>query len=310
MKLSYFKKKNLQNKHSSILKKTKHKKHTKKNNKNNKTKPKKFIYRKTVKKGGAINLPIYSYDSSLSEEQNVCKELTTHNLKLQTSKEKGEQITLDTINSIKASVPLYNFINIIKSNCSITEQNSNSPTHIILIDKDGNECYTTFNSVPLKYFSCHVFELNERYQIKYRGFDTKHMTYPSTFDECYSYFDYYYYTKDCYWINTLRYLQQQHFVGQFYNISHFKKQNLEKLNGYEEVTLTDYTKFIQEFLPRTQEGITKITKQNNIVKNITFINMMEEFINLINLDYECFFSNKFESFLKNLIIQLRMKNYY
>ncbi len=252
-----------------------------------------------------MRLPIYY--TSLPQEQNVCQPLTTHNNTLQTSINGGQPINLETITSIRSSAPLYDFFSVIEENCSVNRQRLDKTIPAFLVDSNNNFIQSNYNYllIPEKTL-VHVFKMNEQYQIEYIGLEQKEKYRPYSFEELYG--ENCQYTKDCYWINTLGFLELKNFVAQFYKIVNFKyvseqeqeRERDPKKQKEQEQELKIYKRFISDFLPQQQspdgQMLTRITERDNIIKNITFMNMMEEFIALINLNYECNFTNKFVSF--------------
>ena len=81
--------------------------------------------------------------------------------------------------------------------------------------------------------------------------------------------------------------------GEFYNIETIPGINEEGEKVV--VPLEKYTEFVEQFLTRREKGAEPIiTDKNNIVKNMTFINRMEEFISFIDTDYLFFFTDEFK----------------
>jgi hypothetical protein len=166
---------------------------------------------------------------------------------------------------IKSSLTLFDFQNILNTNCGGLYLNEN----VILIDNNGNHVTANY---PNQLVDTHVFKITPVFQVEYLGKKQK-TEYPLyTFDSLYEEGDNYQMTKREYCFMTLKYLQYNDVKEVFFNIS-----------ANEDIELPNYKKLRDKFITKPDQ-ILLIKDNNNIVKNITFLNKMEEFIKLININ--------------------------
>jgi hypothetical protein len=166
---------------------------------------------------------------------------------------------------INSSLTLFDFQNILNRNCNDLYLKEN----VILIDKHGNHVTSNY---PNQALDTHVFQITPVFQVKYLGKKQKTEYSLYTFESLYEEGDNYQSTKPEYYLNTLKYLQYMDVKEVFFNIS-----------PNEDIKLPNYEKLRDQFIIKSGQ-ILLIRDNDNIVKNITFLNKMEEFIKLININ--------------------------
>jgi hypothetical protein len=198
--------------------------------------------------------------------------------------------TIDmSIEDIKSSLTLFDFQNIINTNCD--------DNFYILIDINENHVFANYNNLLDDSTKVHVFKITPEYQIKYLGRKEKTQYPLYTFDSLYEEGDNYQTTKPEYWFMTLKYLQNSEVLKVFFDIK-------SETDG----TLDEYEKLREQFLNKLPTGGIIVRDTNNIIKNITFLNKMEEFIRLINIDFELFNSKNYYKFLGYFTIKNNTNN--
>ena len=125
-----------------------------------------------------------------------------------------------------------------------------------------------------------------------------------TYDQLYK--ENYQYTKDTYWINTLQALDRLH-PSNFYNIVNFEYEyGTVEPKKKKTIKLEQYKEFLGLFFPQetirneqtqNEQTTTIITDESNVVKNLSFLNRMEELIKLLNDDYAYYFTNQFNEYI-------------
>ncbi len=204
------------------------------------------------------------------------------NIKNLKKKNSSNNLNIDSIN-LKSTLTLYDFQNILNTNCNGLYINKDE--HIILIDNNNNHVHANYNDLLSNETYVHVFKITPIYQVEYLGKEKKEKYPLYTFDSLYYSNNNHKKIKDIYWLNTLKYLKENNTPKILFDIS----------NNFE---LPIYTKIIKQFVIQTPQSII-INDSNNLIKNITFINKMEEFIKLININYDNYGKSIIESATNN-----------
>jgi hypothetical protein len=276
-------------------------------------KKKNFI--QNQKRGGAINVPIYL--SRTSPEEDVCKPLTKLNSKIKDNIEnkENEQVKLSQIESLivddkqlNATIPLFKFKQFLTNMCDpekFGNPDDNQKHPYILVDKYRNHVQSNYTEEQ-DIDEVHVFRITDKFQIEYLGMEkkTRHPLYD--FESLYDI--YFLHDKPSYSLNTLVYLKNINLFGEFYKlekIKYFEYDDKTYINKEYDFELKKYSNFLKNnflyYSLRDQEGNPTnvlVPIVNSLIKNITFINRMEEFIKLVDNDYEFFFTNNFLKLLK------------
>jgi hypothetical protein len=259
------------------------------------------------KKGGAINVPIYR---SLLEDEDLCPALTTLN---DTIEGKDKKVIGNlTPEQLKATIPIYDFKKMIYSMCKLNDREIGDNDPILLVDRHDNYVFSNYNNLLDDEIDVDVFKITDQFQLEYLGVVNKGYYHFYTYDELYE--ENYQYTKDTYWINALEALDSIS-PSSFYNIVEveYDDQTIEP-NKNERLTLVHYKAFLKNFFP--QRTITEnnhtitttiITDENNIIKNLSFLNRMEELIKLVNDDFKFYFTKNFDEFINQEMKKIKDK---
>lgn len=268
------------------------------------------------KKGGAINIPIYR-SIPQGEGENICQPLTSLNQKItEIIKEKNtEKIQALSFEELKGTVPLYDFKQRIYDMCEINGIPISKEVPILLVDQHYNYVFSNYTNLIEEGTKVQLFRMTPQFQLEYLGIiDKNEEDYPLyTYDQLYE--KNYQYTKDTYWINTLKALDTIE-PSSFYNICNFNVEYEDENKESKNITLEKYKNFLNIFFPqrspRDQDGniiqdaepITIITNENNIVKNLSFLNKIEELIKLVNDDYAYYFTNKYTEYINKELSEI------
>ena len=113
--------------------------------------------------GGAINQP---YHSMIPPEEDICPDLTDINTKIKKVIETKNTEDIKDLEPhvLQASLPLYNFKQVIYSMCKINDIPIDDSHKVLLVDQYDNYVFSNYTNILDQEIDVHCFKINTFYR--------------------------------------------------------------------------------------------------------------------------------------------------